>query len=222
MSGTEDHTLPGTLPDSSDPEQETSDTEETSTPVVDPPPATTGLPSRNARGQTIRRPQPAPVPSSPPPTQTPPPPPFPHGLSATSLTYLSTPTRELFTGPLPLPEMETSTASSSGTTTTTKPSDKKGKQSTNTDQHTNASKRGFAPSYKLSSIPKLSGSQNYSTWRDISEYVLRLFNCWEPVLGAEGMPEQTRANDGDVSNEGDIDGYQDRYHTSSKPSNPNG
>jgi len=100
-------------------------------------------------------------------------------------------------------------------TTTTKPSEKKGKQPANTSQHSNSTKRGFAPSYKLCSIPKLSRSENYSTWRGISEYVLHLFNCWELVLGMEEIPREETDDEGDVTNFEKIDEYRDHYQYAS-------
>ena len=89
------------------------------------------------------------------------------------------------------------------------------KRTTSKTPHTVATKRTWAPNYKLSSIPKLSGSENYRTWRDISEYVLRLFNCWNIVLGTEEIPEEEIDGDGDVINEDPIDGFQNRYQYAS-------
>ena len=53
------------------------------------------------------------------------------------------------------------------------------------DKHIQSSKNSVAPNYKLSSIPKLIGTENYRAWRDISQYVLELFNCWDIVIGEE-------------------------------------
>ena len=41
-----------------------------------------------------------------------------------------------------------------------------------TDKYIQSSKNSVAPNYKPSSIPKLTGSENYRAWRDISQYVL--------------------------------------------------
>jgi len=182
MSGTDEPGQPGAIPEDSD-----TDTEEV--------PVTTAPLPRDSRGRFVSR-IPAPDPSPRSRTQTPPPPPA-FNLSSRSLSYLSTPTRELFTDPNPT--MDAPTGSASGTTTT-KPSEKKGKQPANTSQHSNSTKRGFAPSYKLGSISKLSGSENYGTWRDISEYVLQLFNCWDLVVGTEEIPEEETDDEGDVTN----------------------
>jgi len=106
--------------------------------------------------------------------------------------------------------MDTPTGSASGTTTT-KPSKTKGKSPANTSQHSNSTKCGFAPSYELSSIPKLSGSETYRTWRDISEYVLQLFNCWDLVMGTEEIPMAETDDEGDLTNFEKIDEYRDHY-----------
>ena len=53
------------------------------------------------------------------------------------------------------------------------------------DKHIQSSKNSVAANYKLSSITKLTGSENYCAWRDISQYVLELFHCWNIVLGEE-------------------------------------
>ena len=84
-------------------------------------------------------------------------------------------------------------------------------RTTSKTPHTVATKRTWAPNYKLSSIPKLSGSENYRTWRDISEYVLWLFNCWNIALWTEEIPEEEIDGDRDVINEDPIDGFQNRY-----------
>ena len=110
--------------------------------------------------------------------------------------------------------MDPPTGSPSGTTTT-KPSEKKGTQPANTNQHSNSTKRGLAPSYKLSSILKLCGSENYRTWRDISEYVLQLFNCWDLVVGTEKIPIEETNHKGDLTNFEKIDEYRDRYQYAS-------
>jgi len=89
------------------------------------------------------------------------------------------------------------------------------KRTASKTQHTVATKHPWAPNYKLSSIPKLSGSENYHTWYAISEYVLRLFNCWNIVLGPEEIPEEERDGDGDVINDDPIDGFQNRYQYAS-------
>jgi len=70
------------------------------------------------------------------------------------------------------------------------------------DKHIQSSKNSVAPNYKVSSIPKLTGSENYSAWRDISEYVLELFNCWNIVLREETIDDYA---------EDDNDNYIDRY-----------
>jgi len=57
------------------------------------------------------------------------------------------------------------------------------------DKHIQSSKNSVAPNYKLSSILKLTGSENYHAWRDISQYVLELFNCWNIVLGEETIDD---------------------------------
>ena len=183
MSGTDEPRHPGAIPEDSD-----TDTEEI--------PVTTAPPPRDSRRRFVRRiPAPDPLPRSR--TQTPPPIPA-FNLLSRSLSYLSTPTRELFTGPNPTMDAPTGLASG---TTTTKPSEKKGKQPANTSQHSNSTKRGFAPSYKLGSCPKLSGSENYRTWRDISEYVLQLFNCWDLVMGTEEIPQEETDDEGDITHQ---------------------
>ena len=206
MSGTDEPRHPGAIIEDSDTDTKevpattaVSDTEET--PVTTPP-----LP-RDSRGRFVSC-SAVPDPPSPPRVLTPPPSLPAFNLSARSQSYLSTPTRELITGPNPTMDVPTGSASS---TTTTKPSEKKGKQPANTSQHSNSTKRGFALSYKLSSIPKLSGSENYRTWRDISEYVLQLFNCWDLVVGTEEIPEEDTDDEGDVTNSEKIDEYPDRY-----------
>ena len=83
------------------------------------------------------------------------------------------------------------------------------------DRHTNSTKRGFAPSYKLSSIPKLTGSENYRTWRDISEFVLGLFNCWKIVTGEETIPDNITDENDVITNEDSIDEFRDRYQWAS-------
>jgi len=210
MSGTDEPRHPGAIIEDSDTDTEevpattgVSDTEET--------PVTTDPLPRDSRGRFVSR-SAVPDPPPPPRVQTPPPPLPAFNLSARSLSYLSTPTRELITGLNPT--MDAPTGSASGTTTT-KPSEKKGKQPANTSQHSNSTKRGFAPSYKLGSIPKLSGSENYRTWRDISEYVLQLFNCWDLVVGTEEIPEEETDDEGDVTNFEKIDEYRDRYQYAS-------
>jgi len=142
MSGTDEPRHPGAILEDPDTDTEevlattaVSDREET-------PVTTVPLP-RDSRGRFVRRiPAPDPLPRSR--TQTPPPPSA-FNLSAHSLSYLSTPTRELFTGPNPT--MDAPTGSPSGTTTT-KPSEQKGKQPANISQHSNSTKCRFAPSYK--------------------------------------------------------------------------
>ena len=211
MSGTDEPRHPGAIIEDSDTDTEevpattgVSDTEET--------PVTTDPLPRDSRGRFVSR-SAVPDPPPPPRVQTPPPPPLPaFNLSARSLSYLSTPTRELITGLNPT--MDAPTGSASGTTTT-KPSEQKGKQPANTSQHSNSTKRGFAPSYKLGSIPELRGSENYRTWRDISEYVLQLFNCWDLVVGTEEIPEEETDDEGDVTNFEKIDEYRDRYQYAS-------
>ena len=71
------------------------------------------------------------------------------------------------------------------------------------DKHIQSSKNSGAPNYKLSSIPKLTGSENYRAWRDISQYVHELFNCWNIVLG-----EETIDNYAEDDNDNFIDQYQ--------------
>jgi len=56
-------------------------------------------------------------------------------------------------------------------------------------KHIQSSKNSVAPYYKLSSIPRLTGSKNYRAWRDISQYVLETFNCWNIVLGEETIDD---------------------------------
>ena len=97
----------------------------------------------------------------------------------------------------------------------TNPLDTKEKRPTNSNQHSNASKRCYAPSYKLSPVPKLSSSENYSTWRDISEFVFCLFNCWDLVIGTELLPVEGKEDDGALSNFDDVDRYRDRYQYAS-------
>ena len=70
------------------------------------------------------------------------------------------------------------------------------------DKHIQSSKNTVAPNYKLSSIPKLTGSENYRAWRDISQYVLEHFNCWNIVLGEETIDDYA---------EDDNDNFIDRY-----------
>ena len=70
------------------------------------------------------------------------------------------------------------------------------------DNHIQCFKNSLAPNYKLSSITKLTGSKNYCAWRDISQYVLKLFNCWIIVLGEETIEDYA---------EEDNDNFIDRY-----------
>jgi len=86
----------------------------------------------------------------------------------------------------------------------TSPAPPAGKTSTPArDKHIQSSKNSVAPNYKLSSIPKLTGSENYRAWRDISQYVLELFNCWNIVLGEETIDDYAEDN-----NDNFIDRYQ--------------
>jgi len=130
MAGTDEPRDPRALIGDTDPDTEevlattaVSDTEET--------PVTTAPPLRDSRGPFVSGSS-VPHPSPPPRAQTSPPPPpstFPVTLSASALSYLSNPTRELYTGLNAT--MDTPTGSWSGTTTT-KPSEKKGKPPANT------------------------------------------------------------------------------------------
>jgi len=70
------------------------------------------------------------------------------------------------------------------------------------DNHIQCSKNSVAPNYKLSSITKLTASENYCAWRDISQYVLEPFNCWNIVLGEETIEDYA---------EEDNDNFIDRY-----------
>jgi len=70
------------------------------------------------------------------------------------------------------------------------------------DKHIQSSKNLLTPKYKLSSIPKLTGSENYGAWGDISQYVLELLNCWSIVLGEETIDDYA---------EDDNDNFIDRY-----------
>jgi len=53
------------------------------------------------------------------------------------------------------------------------------------DKHIQSSKNSVAPNYKLRLIPKLTRIENYHAWKEISQYVLELFTCWNIVLGEE-------------------------------------
>ena len=53
---------------------------------------------------------------------------------------------------------------------------------------------------------KLTGTENYQLWRDISRYVLKLFNCGDIVIGEETI-EQYDEDDGTD----DYTNFQDRY-----------
>ena len=213
MSEEGERRIPGTLEEDSDTQAEEvpTTTGDSETPTVPLP-----LP-RDSRGRFTRR-SPAPDPTPPPPAPTPTPPraqtPPSFQLSATALSYLSTPTRQLLSHPTMSQTGEASTGPRPNPTDTN-PSDTKGKRPANTNQHSNSSKRGYASSYKLSSVPKLSGSENYCTWRDISEFVLRLFNCWDLVIGTEHLPAEERDENGALSNFDDVDGYRDRYQYAS-------
>jgi len=70
------------------------------------------------------------------------------------------------------------------------------------DKHIQSSKNSVAPNNKLSSISKVTGSENYRAWRDISQYVLEFVNCGNIVLGEEMI---------DNYREGDNDNLIDRY-----------
>ena len=78
--------------------------------------------------------------------------------------------------------------------------------STAPDRHAASSKKSFAPNYKLSSIPKVTGIEDYQHWRNISQYVLELFNCWEIVLGTETIDQYDAKEDDDA-----YANFQDRY-----------
>jgi hypothetical protein len=73
------------------------------------------------------------------------------------------------------------------------------------------SKRVYAPSYKLDKFPKLTGPDTYQVWQDASEYILKVFSCWDIVIENEKEPEKRYDGDGDLKNEDEIDGYTDRY-----------
>jgi len=70
-------------------------------------------------------------------------------------------------------------------------------------KHIQSSKNSVAPNYKLSSIPKLTGSKTYCAWSDISQYVLEPFNCWNIVLGEEAIDDYAEDD-----NDNFVDGYQ--------------
>jgi len=70
------------------------------------------------------------------------------------------------------------------------------------DKHIQSSKNSVAPNYKLSLIPKLTGSENYRAWRHISQYGLEPFNCWNIVLGEATIDDYA---------EDDNDNFIDRY-----------
>ena len=74
------------------------------------------------------------------------------------------------------------------------------------DGHTTSTKTKVPPGYKLSSIPKLTSTENYQLWRDLSRYVLKVFNCWDIVIG-EGTIEQYDEDDGSDH----YTNFQDRY-----------
>jgi len=55
------------------------------------------------------------------------------------------------------------------------------------NKHIQSSKNSVAPNYKLSSILQLVDTENYSAWRDISQYILEPFNCGDIVIGKQTM-----------------------------------
>src|SRR3989337_812678 len=81
--------------------------------------------------------------------------------------------------------------------------------------HASRSHRIWAPSYKLDKLPKLTGPNDYQKWRETTEHVLTIFNCWNIVTGEEELPEEEHNSDGDITNSDDIDGYRDRYQYAS-------
>ena len=74
------------------------------------------------------------------------------------------------------------------------PSPEGGGSSSN-DKHIASSKKNFTPQYKLSSIPKLTGTEDYRHWRDISQYVLELFNCWDILLETDTIDQYDEDED---------------------------
>ena len=143
--------------------EEDSETEEVPTTTGDSEKPTVHLPlPQDSLGRFTRR-SPAPEPIPPPLASTPTPPraqsPPSFQLSATTLSYLSRPTRQLFSDPKMSQTGEVSPGPHPNSTDTN-PLDAKGKRPANTNQHTNSSKCSYTPSYKLSSIPKLSSSEN--------------------------------------------------------------
>ena len=75
------------------------------------------------------------------------------------------------------------------------------------DRHASSTKTKVPPSYKLSFIPKLIGTENYQLWRDISLYILKLFNCWDIVIGDETIEIKYDEDYG----ADDYTNFQDRY-----------
>ena len=205
----------GTLEEDPDTEDVPAATSASQAPTIAPP-------AHDSRRRFIRR-SPVPDPSSsplPPPAPTPTPPQLQTPLSgtllsATPLAQLSTLVRNLFTDQTMSTQTGEASTARRPNSPNTNPFDTKGKRPANSNQHSNASKCGYAPSYQLSSVPKLSGSENYRTWQDLSEFVLRLFNCWDLVIGTELLPVEERDDDEALSNFHDGDGYRDRYEYAS-------
>ena len=75
--------------------------------------------------------------------------------------------------------------------------------------------KNFAPNYKLENLPKLSSHKDYEVWKNNSEYILDVFNCWDIVRGAEKEPVVEYNEDGDLTNRLQIEGYKDRYQYAS-------
>ena len=83
-----------------------------------------------------------------------------------------------------------------------------------TRPHSNTS-RAWAPSYKLSTIPKLKGTENNQSWREISQHILELYNCWGIVTGTELLPVEERNDDDELTNDDAIESFRDRYQWAS-------
>ena len=79
--------------------------------------------------------------------------------------------------------------------------------STAPDRHAASFKTSFSHNYKLSSIPKLTGIEDFQHWRNISQYVLELFNCWEIVLGTQTIDQYDAEQDDNAHAN-----FQDRYY----------
>ena len=66
------------------------------------------------------------------------------------------------------------------------------------------------PNIKLDQFPKLKFQDDYRTWRDAAEHILRTMGCWGIVANNEGIPTK-REGESDDKYEERADRYDARY-----------